>query len=146
MPTPNDPTERQAKASERQAASSEELDVAQKEVVNLLKLLIAVVFVSLAVISVCAVLTVRVGTDARQAGKSNNEFLSNFSNYMRCLVINDDTVVAAYGEEKYFDLCDALLFEGTGVKPRKVTVTVPDPNAPTTTTQPTSPPATIRGG
>ena len=146
-------SKKQATSSERQAASSEELDKAQKEVVVLLKsirylnrLMLGVIVVTLAVISVCAILTVRIASDAESASKSNNEFLGNFSNYMRCLVINDDEVVAAYGEEKYFDLCDELLFQGTGERPKKVVVTVPDPNATPTTTRPTSPPATIRGG
>ena len=97
---------------------------------RLLRLLVTIVFIALAVISVSTMITVRTSTDARQASKSNTEFLSNFSNYMRCLVINDDEVVAAYGEEAYFNLCDELLFQGTGEKPTKVVVTVPS----TTTT------------
>lgn len=121
-------------------ATSEELDKAQKEVVddirhlkNLMKALLAIVFVALAIISTSTVLTMRAGSEAKKASKSNNIFLSNFSNYMRCLVINDDKVVLAYGEENYFNLCDKLLFDNTGVKQHKVTVTIPDPDKPAPT-------------
>jgi hypothetical protein len=77
--------------------------------------------------------TKKVGVEARKVGVSNNIFLGNFSDYMRCLVVNDDTVVIAVGEEVYFNLCDELLFRDTGQTHVPTKVTVP-PGFPTTTT------------
>lgn len=106
----------------------------------LMKLLLGVVFLSLAVISAATIIAANSSADSKRAadaaesaGKSNNQFLSNFSNYMRCLVVNDDEVVIALGEEAYFNLCDDLLFRGTGETPDRVVVTIPST---TTTTSP----------
>ena len=127
------------------AASSEELNIAQKEVVvllkslkNLLKLLIVVVFVSLAVISVTGMLANRSATEATHASEQNQRFLENFSNYMRCLIVNEDEVIIAIGEEAYLNLCDELLFRGTGERPNPIKVTIP-PDFPTTTTSAPAP-------
>lgn len=134
-----DPKDRKA------PASSEELDVAQKEVVQLLKnnkyllrLLTGVVIVSLAIISATGIIAARTSADAREVGNQNNRFLENFSNYMRCLIVNEDDVIIAIGEEAYLNLCDELLFRGTGQKPNVIIVEIPK-DFPTTTTTPAPP-------
>lgn len=71
--------------------------------------------------------------ETKKVGESNNRFLANFSDYMRCLVINDEEVVVAVGEETYFNLCDELLFRSTGLRPNPTKVTIP-PNLTSTTT------------
>jgi hypothetical protein len=87
--------------------------------------LLLVVFGALAVISAAGIVTVTVSSDTKSVGQQNRAFLTNFSDYMRCLVINDDQVVVAYGEEAYFNICDELLFRNTGLKPSHFKVTLP---------------------
>ncbi len=136
-------TEKKPTAAER-AASSEELAQKQKEVVDLLhknqfmlKLMTGVVIVCLAVISVAGIIGARTGADAKRIGQQNNRFLENFSNYMRCLIVNEDEVIIAIGEEAYLNICDQLLFRGTGQKPNVIIAEIP-PDFPTTTsTSPT---------
>lgn len=137
MPEPKKPT-----AAER-AASSQELADKQREVVVLLrrnqfllKLMTAVMVVSLAIISVAGIVGARTGAEAKEISQQNNRFLENFSNYMRCLIVNEDEVVIAIGEEAYLNICDELLFRGTGQKPHVIKATIPDPKATTTTAPP----------
>ena len=129
----------QAVSSKRQADSSEETDASFKEVAvlfrqikNLLVALLVVVFISLAVIGLTGIVANRSATNAQHASEQNNRFLENFSNYMRCLIVNEEDVVIAVGEEAYLNLCDELLFRGTGERPDPIKVTIP-PNFPTTT-------------
>jgi hypothetical protein len=136
MPLPRKPTESEQKA----AASAEELRVAQEEVVNLLKankfllrLLTGVVVVCLAVISVAGIIGARTGTQAREIGEQNNRFLDNFSNYMNCLIVNEDEVVIAVGEEAYVEICKQLLYRGIDEIPPTIKAEVPK-DFPTTTT------------
>ncbi len=133
-------TEKKQTAAERRAASSEELDKAQKEVVVLLhknqfllKLMTGVLVVSLAVISLTGILANRSATNAVEVSQQNNRFLENFSNYMRCLIVNEDEVILTIGEEAYLNLCDELLFRGTGQKPNVIIAEIPK-DFPTTTT------------
>ena len=143
-PTPKNSAAKIEAAVERQAASSEELDKAQKEVVVmikenrfLLRLLIGVVTVCLAVISIAGIIGARTGTEAKKISSQNNQFLDNFANYMRCLIVNEDDVVIAVGEDAYVALCEELLYRDTGKKPNPIIVEIPkdfDPNAPITTT------------
>lgn len=126
-----------------QPASADELAKAQQEVVSLLRtikhltrLLIGIVIVSLAVISVTGIVASRTATKSKEIGTLNNVFLGNFSDYMRCLVVNDDKVVIAVGEEKYFDLCDKLLFKGTGQEHTITKVTIPPEYTITTVPRP----------
>jgi hypothetical protein len=107
---------------------------------TLLKALLAVVFVALAIMSVTGIVTSRVSTDTKDLGEQNRQFLQNFSDYMRCLVVNDDTVVLAVGEEKYFNLCDDLLFRNTGLVPTHTKVTIPPEFTSTTTIPPLNQP------
>jgi len=93
-----------------------------------------VIFISMAVISTSAILTNRVQTDAQEISQQNHKFLENFSNYMRCLIVNEDDVVIAVGEENYLNLCDKLLFLGTGQTPHVVKAEIPPEFTPTTTT------------
>lgn len=129
---------------EEQAASSAELEKAQKEVVVLihknqflLKLLIGVVVVCLAVISATGIVAARTAADSKEISAQNNNFLQNFSNYMRCLIVNEDEVVIAIGEEAYLNICDKLLFLNTGQTP--VVIKAQIPGQPTTTSTTTNP-------
>lgn len=138
MTAPKDPAAKKPTAAER-AASSQELADKQREVVNLLhrnqfllKLMTGVVIVCLAVISVAGIIGARTGADAKEISQQNNRFLENFSNYMRCLIVNEDEVVIAIGEEAYLNICDELLFRGTGQKPHVIKAQIPT----TTTTAP----------
>lgn len=54
---------------------------------------------------------------AKELSESNNRFLQNFSDYMRCLVVTDEVLYEELGKAAYFDHCDTLLFRGTGLKP-----------------------------
>lgn len=99
--------------------------------------LVAVVFVGLAFISLAAMMTVRISNNSQELSKQNQElskqnraFLTNFSDYMRCLIVVDPVAVKAYGLESYFNLCDELLFRNTGLVPHPTKVSIP----PTTTT------------
>lgn len=117
----------------------------KKDVGHLRKImswLLVVVFGALAIMSASGIITVRVSADTKAVGQQNRAFLTNFSDYMRCLVINDDKVVIAYGEEAYFNICDDLLFRGTGLKPTHFKVTIPST---TTTTVPVPETTTTNG-
>lgn len=105
---------------------------------TLLKWLLVVVFGAMAILSAAGIVTVRVGSDTKEIGKQNRAFLQNFSDYMRCLIINDEDQVKTVGKEVYFNLCDDLLFRNTGLVPAHTKVTIP-PDLTTTTT-------TINGG
>jgi hypothetical protein len=59
---------------------------------------------------------------------------------MRCLVVNDDEVVKAYGLEAYFNVCDDLLFRNTGLVPTHYKVPIP---VTTTSTVPSTPETTV---
>lgn len=113
---------------------------------HLLIAMTVVIFISMAVISTSTILTNRVQTEAKAISAQNHHFLENFSNYMRCLIVTDEKVVIAVGEENYLNLCDKLLFLGTGQTPHVVRITIP-PEFTTTTTVPgdsttTTPPTT----
>lgn len=104
---------------------------------KLLRRLVAVVFVGLAFISLAAMMTVRISSSSKQAirqgqtiARQNNAFITNLSDYMRCLIVVDPEAVKAYGLESYFNLCDVLLFRDTGLVPHPTKVTIPS----TTTT------------
>lgn len=63
------------------------------------------------------------------------QFRDNFSNYMTCLVVNDDTLVIAVGEETYIEICKRLLYRGIDPIPPtiKPDLSVLDPVTTTTT-------------
>lgn len=63
-------------------------------------------------------------------------FRDNFSNYMNCLIVNEEEVVIEVGEEAYVEICKQLLY--LGIDPIPPTIKA-DPNLLTTTT--TSPKA-----
>lgn len=118
-----------------------EVDIAERNVrhdiagiKSLLKKLLAVVFVALAIMSAAGIVTVRTAEDTKAVSQQNRAFLQNFSDYMRCLILNDDAVVKSYGKENYFNLCDDLLFRNTGLVPSHTVVTIPSTT--TTTTKP----------
>lgn len=113
-------------------STTESREDTQKEIKNLLKLLLGVVFVALAIISVTGMLAFRNAEDGKAISAQNNRFLDNFANYMRCLIVNEDEVVIAVGEDAYVALCEELLYKDTGKKPSPTVVTIP-PNATTTT-------------
>lgn len=102
------------------------------ELKNLIKALLAVVFIALMIMTTSTVMSYRAAQRGKEVSEQNNKFLTNFSDYMRCLIINDDNVVKAVGIETYFNLCDDLLFRGTGKDHTITKVTIPD----TTTTAP----------
>jgi hypothetical protein len=87
--------------------------------------LVAVVFVGLAFISLAAMMTVRISNNSQEVSRQNRAFLTNFSDYMRCLVVVDPEAVKAYGLESYFNLCDELLFRNTGLVPHPTKVSIP---------------------
>lgn len=111
---------------------------------NILKdrVLSTCLFIALAVLSVTTILIVRISNDTRESSKQNSTFLSNFSDYMRCLVVVDEPKYAELGKEKYFDTCDVLLFRGTGQLPHSH---LPTPTTSTTAGTTTSGSATIGG-
>lgn len=99
-----------------------------------------VVGLLVAIISVFAFGAVKINQnvdETRKVGNSNNRFLINFSDYMRCLIIGDEEAVKQIGEERYFNLCDDLLFRGTGRKHIITRVVIP-PEWVTTTTSTTT--------
>lgn len=64
--------------------------------------------------------------------EANTRFWVNYNSYLRCLVVSDSEVVKTLGKDVYFDECEKLLFEGTGVAPKPLTkVTVPTTNTTT---------------
>jgi hypothetical protein len=107
-----------------------------KSLKNLIKVLLATVIISMAVMSTAAVLSFRAAQGSKETSEQNNRFLGNFSNYMRCLIVNEDEVIIAIGEEAYVNLCDELLFLGTGEKPNVIRAEIPKDFPTTTTTQP----------
>lgn len=44
--------------------------------------------------------------------EDQSRFVDNFSNYMTCLIVNDDTLVIKVGEEVYVEICKQLLYRG----------------------------------
>lgn len=60
-------------------------------------------------------------------------FRDNFSNYMNCLIVNEDEVIISVGEEAYVEICKRLLY--LGIDPIPPTIKA-DPSLlmPTTTT------------
>lgn len=102
---------------------------------KMMRKLIAVVFVGLAFISLAAMMTVRISHNSQEISRQNRAFLTNFSDYMRCLVVVDPEAVKAYGLEPYFNLCDELLFRNTGLVPHPTKITIPST---TTTIKPPS--------
>lgn len=58
-----------------------------------------------------------VAENSSRLNESNNRFLINFSDYLRCILIRDEKLLAELGTEKYYDHCEVLLFRGTGLKP-----------------------------
>lgn len=58
-------------------------------------------------------------------------FRDNFSNYMNCLIVNEEEVVIQVGEEAYVEICKQLLY--LGIDPIPPTIKA-DPSLLTTTT------------
>lgn len=54
---------------------------------------------------------------SQQVSEQNTRFLSNFSDYMRCLVVTDEVKYDELGKAAYYDFCEELLFRGTGLRP-----------------------------
>lgn len=100
---------------------------------TLMRWLLIVVFGAMALMSATGVITVRVSNQGREVSQQNRAFLTNFSDYMRCLIVTDQEAVKAYGFEKYFNLCDDLLFRDTKIDHTLTKVTIP------TTVPPTAP-------
>ena len=67
------------------------------------------------------------GVRTSRISDQNQTFLTNFSDYMRCLVVTDQELYKELGKAAYFDHCDQLLFRNTGLAPN------PRPVATTTT-------------
>lgn len=110
------------------------------ELRKLLRKLVAIVFVGLALISLAGMMAVRTANNTAKIVKLNSEiskqnraFLTNFSDYMRCLILTDPAVSKAYGVESYYNLCDELLFRNTGIVPNPTKITIPST---TTTSKP----------
>lgn len=64
-----------------------------------------------------------------------NRFVDNFSNYMNCLIVNEDEVVLQVGEEAYVEICKQLLYRGITPIPETIKA---DPSLLTTTTTTTT--------
>lgn len=88
-----------------------------KGIRNLLLALVIVIFVSMAVITTNTVVAFRSQQHVKELSQSNNRFLSNFSDYMRCLVVVNQPLYDKLGKGLYFDTCDIILFRGTGLSP-----------------------------
>jgi hypothetical protein len=97
-------------------------------------ILTIVLFLTLATVAFSSTFVVQNTQKSKEISEQNNRFLNNFSNYMRCLIVNEDEVVIAVGEDKYVELCEELLFRGTGDRPKPIIVTIPPNFIPTTTT------------
>jgi len=100
---------------------------------KLLGLMATIIFICMAITSITAVYTFRIAGQSKQSNdnleklaESNQTFLTNLSDYFRCLVVPDEALYLELGKEAYFDRCDALLFRNTGL--------VPNPRPLTTTT------------
>ena len=62
----------------------------------------------------------------KTSSEADTRFWVNYNSYLRCLIVSDPEVVKALGKDVYFDECQKLLFEGTGVSPKPLTkVTIP---------------------
>ena len=70
---------------------------------------------------------------AADISDQNNRFVDNFSNYMTCLIVNEEEVVVAVGEDVYVELCKQLLYRGIDEIPPTIKVQIPT-NFPSTTT------------
>lgn len=68
-------------------------------------------------------------TDAVSVEQSR--FRDNFSNYMNCLIVNEEEVVIQVGEEAYVEICKQLLYLGIDPVPKTIKA---DPSLLTTTT------------
>lgn len=88
-----------------------------KGIRNLLLSLVVVIFVSMAVITTNTVINYRSQQSVKELSQSNNRFLANFSDYMRCLVVVNEPLYEKLGKGLYFDSCDVILFRGTGLSP-----------------------------
>ena len=107
---------------------------------RLLKVLIAVVFVSLAIISAAAVVATRTSENVQEISENNQRLneenkknsealLKNFTTYMSCLVLRDQALYDRLGRDTYIKRCNELLFEGAAKDPPK-TEDIPKPSDP----------------
>jgi len=71
--------------------------------------------------------------EVKEISQQNNRFVDNFSNYMNCLIVGEDEVVLAVGEETYVEICKQLLYRGLDDIPPTIKATIP-PHLITTTT------------
>lgn len=101
-------------------------------------IIIGVLFAVLSVFSVVQTLGLREARDAARAAeiaantsRDQGLFRDNFSNYMNCLIVNEDEVVEQVGEEAYIEICKQLLY--LGIDPIPPTIKA-DPSLLTTTT------------
>lgn len=87
---------------------------------RLLKLLIAVVFVSLAIISASSIVASRTSQRVKEISQYNNRLneenkaatdtlLVNFTSYMECLVLRDVKLYEELGREAYIRRCNSIL-------------------------------------
>lgn len=77
-----------------------------------------------------------VSVNTAKVVEQNDRFVDNFSNYMTCLIIGEDEVVKAVGEEAYVEICKQLLYRGITPVPPTIKAEVPRP--PTTITPSTT--------
>jgi hypothetical protein len=78
----------------------------------------------------------RVADKTAEIAKQNDRFVDNFSNYMNCLIIGEDDVVRAVGEEVYVDICKQLLYRGINPIPPTIKAQIPEFTPTTTSTRP----------
>lgn len=82
----------------------------------------------------------KVSQQTRELARQNDRFVDNFSNYMSCLIVNEDEVVIEVGEEAYVEICKQLLYRGITPIPPTIkpdSDLLPKPGT-TTTTEPES--------
>lgn len=103
-----------------------------------LKVLVAVVFISLAIISTAAIVATRTATNVKTLAEENKKIneanntlnkqaadsarltgvvLANLSDYLVCLVAPDVGLYNKIGKDAYLAQCDKLLFKDTGIDP-----------------------------
>jgi hypothetical protein len=49
---------------------------------------------------------------AERVSVEQDRFRDNFSNYMSCLIVNDQNLLAQVGEKTYVEICKQLLYRG----------------------------------
>lgn len=69
----------------------------------------------------------------RELTEDQSRFVDNFSNYMTCLIVNDDKLVIQVGEETYVEICKRLLYRNINPIPPTIKPDLSELSTTTTT-------------